>query len=446
MMKVLGIHDGHDASAALLVEGRIVAAAQEERFSGLKCEYGMPLLAARYCLAAGGLAIGDLDVVALSSNTLNPVLSYFKRNATYSVRDWVFEQEAYWRPLIFEGKRVDYCSLFKDRITRHLDEYYDYDGILSGYMLPEEMTLFRERRIAGLVKHLGVDRSRVAVITHESSHHAYAYFGAPRAGAAVVLTSEGIGDYSNGTVALADAAGRIAPKAHTRDNHLGHLYQYGTLMLGMKPHQHEYKVMGLAPYASEYEIQRAIGVYREVLQVNGLQIGWKKRPKDLYFHFLEQLRHCRFDGVAGALQAYVEEMLCEWVANCVRETGVRTIRIAGGVAQNIKAGRSLAAMPEVEDLFICPAAGDTSNSIGAAYAAAADLLVAAGKAPAEHLFPVEQVYLGPAYGDDDVRAALDEIGAKKKYRVRRGVTADDLAGHLADGRVIARMAGRMEFG
>ena len=107
-MYIVGIHDGHDASAALMKDGKVIAAAQEERFSGLKGDYGYPKLSIEYCLNFAKIRGADIDYVALSSRTSNPVLTYLKRNANFSVSHWIKEQDLFWKPLKFENKKVNY--------------------------------------------------------------------------------------------------------------------------------------------------------------------------------------------------------------------------------------------------------------------------------------------------------------------------------------------------
>ena len=104
-MVILGIHDGHDASAALMVDGKIVAANQQERFSKLKGDYGLPVDAIRNCFKLANLSFQDIDYVSVASKTLNPVLLKLKRNANFSVSDWIKEQEDYWKPTILEKKK-----------------------------------------------------------------------------------------------------------------------------------------------------------------------------------------------------------------------------------------------------------------------------------------------------------------------------------------------------
>lgn len=444
-MLILGIHDGHDCSAAIMKDGRAIAAAQEERFSSLKNDSGYPTQAIEFCMKQVGVTVDDLDIVALSSYWLNPVLNYLKRYATFSVQDWVDEQTLFWKPLLLEGKKPCYLDVYKDRGLK-VDPLYNYDGIIQGYGDLEESKVFLERRLDYVSSALGVERERIHVKGHERNHQCYALFGSPfRNEKVLILTAEGLGDESNGTVSVYDN-GEIYGLCSTRQNQLGVVYRFVTLMLGMKPFQHEYKVMGLAPYANSYETRKAYKVLRDIFQVDGMEIKFKEKPADLFFAVRDALLGCRFDGIAGAVQKMLEDILCRWVSNCVDETGVRKVVLAGGLAQNIKAMKSISELDCVDDIFVAPAAGDTSNSVGAAYQAHYDSVEKSYESH-EQIHPVANVYLGPEYSCDEIEAAIaNEPELDDRFEIHRGFGNAALAKRLAEGNIFGLMRGRMEFG
>lgn len=444
MRILLSIQEAHDAAAALMVNGEIVAATQEERFTGLKGDYGFPQHSIQACLKSAGVDASQIDEVLLATHNWNPVLIKIKRNANFSMDDWVKEQREFWKPTLLEGKRVRYYDLFKDREDFVLDATYPMDHLLNGYMDAKEMQEMAEVRTSTVSKLLGVPREKIRSVTHEDCHTFYSYFASPLRGEVLALTSEGIGDYSNGTVSIFSERGR-KELAATKENHIGHIYQYITLLLGMKPLQHEYKIMGLAAYANAKELARSYKVFERILKVDGLKIVFDQKPGDLYFHFRTLLEGHRFDGIAGALQKFTEDLLCTWVKNCVAATGLGRLCFSGGVAQNIKAVKSLMELPEIEDIFVCPAAGDTSIPIGACYFAMWEYVVS-NHLPLEVIKPLNNPYLGPEFTDDEVSVYLDQSGARSRYRVTRGVYPEVIARKLADGKIIARCCGRMEFG
>lgn len=443
-MIILAIQEAHDASAALMKDGEIIAAVQEERFTGLKGDYGYPKRSIEYMLETFNIKPSEIDEVVLASHNWNPVLTKIKRNANFSVDDWVKEQHEYWKPKIFENRQVSYYDIFKGRDDFRYDSTYPMDHLLKGYMAPEEMAEMAKIRKITVSKKLDVPIEKIRTVTHEDCHTFYAYFGSHIREKALVLTSEGIGDYSNGTVWEFTERER-KELARTGENHLGHIYQYMTLILGMKPAQHEYKVMGLAPYANEKELQKSYKVFENILKVDGLNIVFDKKPKDLYFHFLEALEGHRFDGVAGAVQKFLEDILCKWVKNCIDETKLKYVVFAGGVAQNIKACKSITELSGIEDFFVCPAAGDTSLPIGACYFSMWEHLKK-NNLSLDIIKPIDNIYLGPEFSNEQVFEAIKKEKADSKYKMFTGIGQEDVARLLAEGNIIARCSGRMEFG
>jgi carbamoyltransferase len=426
-----------------MVGSEIVAAAQEERFTGLKGDYGYPKHAIAYCLKQAGIRPSEIDEVALASQLWNPVLTKIKRNANFSVDDWVKEQHDFWKPTLFEKKQVSLYHLFKDRKGWRYDDTYPMDHLLKGYMNPEEMKEMAKIRKATVAKLLGIPEDRVRSVIHEDCHTYYAYYGSPLRGKLLAITSEGIGDYSNGTVSIMDESGR-QELASTKDNHLGHIYQYITLILGMKPAQHEYKVMGLAPYANVKELEKSYKVFKNILKIEDLKILYDQRPTDLYFWFRDKLEGHRFDGIAGAVQKFVEDVLSAWFKVCCEKTGINRVVFSGGVAQNIKAAKTLSELDCIKEIYVCPAAGDTSISIGACYWAMWDYLHRQGL-PID-INPLENIYLGPEYSGTDVEKAIAKSEISGKYAIKHGATNEEVATLLAAGKVVARCFGRMEFG
>ena len=440
---ILGIHDAHDASAAIMVNGEIIAAAQEERYSRLKGDYGYPENAINYCLRKVGIESSEIDEVALASHSWNPVLTKIKRNANFSVKDWIREQEKYWKPTLIDGETVCYHDLFKNRSDFLYDETYPMDHLLDGYMDKANLKDIRNIRISTISNKLSISSERIRTVTHEECHCHYAYWGSRFRTEVLCMTAEGIGDYSNGTVSKFSRSGREELSSN-KENHIGHIYQYITLLLGMKPNQHEYKVMGMAPYASEYEIEKAYNVLAEVLKVENLDIVFNKKPKDLYFHFREQLHGCRFDGISGAVQKMTEDLLSQWLVKCIEHTGLRNIVFSGGVAQNIKAIKCLSEISQVDDICVLPAAGDTSLSIGACYFSAWEQS-SKGDFDVELIKPLESAYLGNSISEPEVINILAEAKSEG-YCVKEKVTAKQVASELEKGSIVGRCSGRMEFG
>ncbi len=442
---VLGIHDGHDCSCCLMINGKIVYAAQEERFTKLKNDYGFPKKAIENCIRYTGIKKSDINEVALGTNYLNPVLSKLKRNANFSIKNWIEEQELFWKPTLLQNKKVSYWNIFKNNKIKNHDTHYNYNGILKSYMSNKEMKIFRERRMQKISEFLNIKMNNIKIVNHEDCHRYYSYyfFGHKKDG--VCVTAEGIGDYSNGSVSTVKK-NFFKEISYNKDNHLGHIYQYITLLLALKPTHHEYKVMGLAPYASEYEVEKCYKVFANVLKVKDLNVVYKKKPRDLYFHFIEEFKYSRFDGIAGGLQKFLEITLENWFKNITKKTKLKNIYFSGGVAQNIKAGLYLSKNKNINKIYIPPAAGDTTISVGAAYKLRYDFCKNKNLEINTNIKPVDNLYLGNEISEIELNNYIKKHKLNNKFKIKYNISPKEIAQELFSGKIIGRCSGRMEFG
>ncbi|MBI5369086.1 MAG: carbamoyltransferase [Planctomycetes bacterium] len=416
-MKILGVHDGHCAAACLLVDGRLVAAQQEERLNRVKNWSGLPVRAIAECLRLGGVGAGELDAVALAG-----------RHMPYPKS----------REEILEEYRA--TSGLRTRLKR----------LLKGVGL---RTLHQERRrrerVAAIAA-LGIPAARVSFVEHHLAHASAAYYGwGDYRNDVLVLTNDGAGDGLCATVSVG-RAGELRRVAEVPESEsLGNVYAMTTFLLGMVPLEHEYKLMGMAPYAPE---KGAELVYRDLAACfdwkDATTLAWRRRagtPPTYYtYDFLRRLYELRrFDWVAAGLQRFTERMLVEWVRRAIAATGVRRVALSGGVFMNVKANKLILELPEVESLFVFPSCGDETNALGAAWRVHAEARLAAGR-PVD-LPPLGACYLGAEYGAERIEAALAAAAGSVTW-TRPASIAAEAARLLAAGEVVARFAGRSEFG
>jgi len=434
-MNILGIHDGHNATAAVMVDGKITAAVGEERMTYRKNDMGFPKLAISECLRLAGLEAPDIDVVAFSSMNLPLHYMRTKREFSFTIRDWLDEQELYWKPLLFEN-RINH-QYFRDIIGKYSEpQAYRFNDVPL-ISPPEENAVHLEKiRKAALQEYFSISPEKVLACDHHTCHQYYAYFASPfRDKDALVFTSDGGGDGSNGTVAVV-RNNAIQESVRNNCSDIARIYRYITLLLGMKIGEHEYKVMGLAPYASDYEIRKTDKVFKNIFHVPDRLLEYKNRPPDLFFHFRDQLADCRFDGIAGGVQNMVEEAGAEWFSRVTEKTGIQRVVFSGGLSMNVKLNKRICELDSVRE-FYCPASGgDDSVSIGACY----QVHAAKGRGP---LLSLEDGYLGTSPARSDVKAFLDSVDG---CEIISGVDNRQVANLLAQNLVIGRMCGRMEFG
>ncbi len=431
-MIVLGISETHCATAAILRDGEIVGCASEERFSRLKNDAGYPKLAVDALLKELRLAPSQIDSVVLAGT----------RIPSYDWMNRVMRDEAYMRQ--YYGVRLEAPRRGLGGRARKL-------GAKLGLFdpAPGKAPLTDGERRAHVTDHLRLAAERVTIMDHHTCHAAAAYLGSPFAGRpALVLTHDNAGD---GLCATVSTARGVTLERHeaTRSGpgSLGSFYTLVTLLLGMKPGEHEYKVMGLAPYAPAAAAERAAALLRTVFDfVEGkpCRFEWKKRGP-LYRALLEPTLGLRFDGIAGGAQRLLEEWLLRWARLARGRYAAERLALGGGVFMNVKANMLLAQEEWVRELFVFPSCGDESNAVGAAYLGYLDLCARQKVSPAPRAFG--PAYLGPGIDDAEVEAVIRARDLASRHRVSEPPAMEaKIAELLVSDGVVARCAGRMEFG
>jgi carbamoyltransferase len=409
----------HDSAAALVVDGYIVAAAQEERFTRRKHDCGFPSRAIAYCLEEGGITPEQLEYVAFYEK---PVTKFERLLDTY----------------------LAYAPRGLGRFRMALPIW-----------LKEKLHIPRTvRRELG-----GLKRARLIFLDHHESHAASAFFPSPFERAAI-LTVDGVGEWS--TTALGIGEGnRLELTQHLRFPHsLGLLYAAFTYYCGFKVNSDEYKLMGLAPYGKPI-YQTEILKYLMDLKPDGsfrlsmpyFDYGHGMTMTNHRFHDLfggpprepgSSLEQRHMD-LAASVQAVTEEVLLRMARTLHQQTGMKNLVLAGGVALNCVANGRLLREGPFQAIWIQPAAGDAGGALGAALFVWHQLL----KKPRSVVDGRDRQkgsFLGPQYSSDTIRRMLDDKGAR--FRQFRGEA--DLLEHVAqtltEEKVVGWFHGRMEFG
>src|SRR5262245_29058905 len=430
-MYVLGIHDGHNASAVLLKDGRIVAGVQEERPRGVKNALGLPRTAIQDVLSQAGLTPAEVDRVALSGLHSGEYL-----DLDQSVKP--AEQILKWHQASYDRKPFGLKRFVRRLVPDSLYEYLKGDHV-------------RQRRLDAVAA-LGFNRAHIRLVEHHTAHAASAYYGWGRLQEPVlVLANDGMGDDICTTVSIGEGGRlkRLAAIPYT--DSVAEIYAVTTFLMGMVPLEHEYKLMGMAPYASPGQARRVGAALSKLIEFdpsNGL--AWHRRdqvPAFCFAHrYLAQFYgRQRFDHICGGLQKFVEDFLVQWVRNAIRHTGIRKVALGGGIFMNVKANQLILEMDEVQDLFVFPSCGDETNAAGAAYSVYADECQKDGR-PID-IEPIRDLYWGREFGEDAIDSALSAFKFVNKVRVRNLPDIErQVAELLATGSVVARCSGRMEFG
>ena len=428
-MIVLGITETHCATAAIVRNGAVVGCVSEERFSRLKNDAGYPRRAIDALLRELALTPRDIDHVALAGSR-----AYAREWMNRVLHDADYARQYY-------GVRLDEPARGLGRRARKLGARLGLTERSRG-----KFQLTERDRLALVTDHLGIDPSRIVSYDHHLCHAAAAYYGSPFGGEpALVLTNDNAGD---GLCATASTGRGSTLARHeavpSAAGSLGSFYSFVTLLLGMKFGEHEYKVMGLAPYAPERQAERAYGALSSVFGLEPstpARFVWKRRgPR--YRLLAETTLGLRFDAVAAGAQRMVEDSLLGWARLMRERHGGDRLALGGGVFMNVKANGRLAEEPWLRDIFVFPSCGDESNAIGAAY-----LGWLAGAGPEARPRPLGHAYLGPSLDPVAVEALIRTRDLASKYRVSEHEHIEERIAELivSDG-VVARCAGRMEFG
>ncbi len=440
-MIVIGIYDDHNASAALCIDGEIVFAAQEERFTGRKNEEAFPRYTIEHILKTYKIRPEDIDEIAIAGIHHDYMDLMMRKHSVFTIRDYIEEMERYWKPKLSGAPfDKDYnLNLYKtQKRFQHADDVYEYPESLLKMSGTEQLDEFNRIRKKSISRFLGIPEDKIRFYDHHSCHIYYGYYSNPRKqNPTIGFTIDAFGDNRNQTVWKIEGD-RFELLADTKECELARIYRTVTLYLGMRPYEHEYKVMGLAPYAKEEHAQKVCDELSDVARVDGMRIVHKNRPRDLFQFMKDRFQYYRFDNVAAGVQMWLENTAVELLKNIHKETGIRNYVFSGGVAMNVKLNKVLAEQEFVDDFFVCGSSADESLSIGVAYMAA--------RARGVECKPINHLYLGPPVDQSAVAEFVKEEAVQSRYEVRTGVTNKEVAAILAAGNVVARVAGRMEFG
>jgi carbamoyltransferase len=412
-MNILGIHDGHNCGATLVQNGVVIASVCEERLSRCKNEVGYPKLSIDDVMRLSKVSVDEIDAVVFAS--------LFMHYPEYllDIKPW-------------------YRVGIEDQ-NRDADKTDSYKGKI--------FDVRKKERISDVCTHLGIHESKISFVEHHTAHLAAAYYTAPSQHTEPVLglTCDGAGDGVSATVSICE--GNKINRIATTNRHasLGKIFSRVTMMMGMKPWEHEYKLMGLAPYADSVRTDRATEVLKNLLYVDVDNLTFKQKGdlsmNYIYDYLHESFREVRFDVIAAATQKFTEELLIEWVIAAIKKTGIRRLVCGGGVFMNVKANMLIAQLPEVDSMYVMPSGGDESLSIGAAL----HYFYQNSKKVDYSASSLGHLYLGGLATDED--KAIESLRMDSNVEISSPVNIDEqVAELLSKGRVVARCRGPMEWG
>jgi carbamoyltransferase len=436
-MHILGISCYyHDAAAALLRDGQLVAAAEEERFSRKKHDFDFPANAIQFCLREVGI----------------------------------------------DGRDLDYVVFFEKPFRK-------FDRILASVLqtYPQSLKVFRESMIGWMLdklwvastlqSELAIDREKILFSDHHISHAASAFFCSPYEEAAI-LTVDGVGEWTTTAYGVGRGTHIQLTKQVEFPHSIGLLYSAFTAFLGFEVNEGEYKVMGMAPYGTPRYVDKVWKVVEQnsdgsfalnmdyfcfqhstdkMFNRRFVDLFGEPRLPNLPF-FTESTGYPRYFGekpsdyiaqcranehyadIAASIQRVTEDLLVGMARAVQKQTGLKTLCLAGGVALNSVANTRILRESGFDELFIQPAAGDSGGALGAALWAYHAVL---GQ---PRSFRMEHAYWGQEYGPGEIKAFLDGENIAHRHADSRDALLDRVTEYLMNGKVVGWYQGRFEWG
>jgi carbamoyltransferase len=418
-MNILGVHHGHDSSAAMIIDGKMVAAASEERFTRIKNDSSFPINAIAYCLQRNRLSSNEIDVLAVAKSSLSAAFTlFFDIPAVKSDKKYI--------------KR-----LVKNYIKRKLPT-----KSLMGGAFPQELPLYQKKIVFS-------DRCKVHCCEHHLAHAASAFYtSGSHNGDVLIVTMDGRGDQVSSAIWIGRGT-KIEPvEKYSGESSIGWFYGNATEALGWRHGSDEWKVMGLAPYGTP-QPGALKGLYPEyrtgkLSQAHefGNFMSWNDHGAN-HFHgrdailLAKKAKELGRENYASEVQRVVEEQSMEFIVPWLEKIGTRDICCAGGCFLNVKLNQKLWYTGKLDNQWIFPNAGDGGLAVGAA------LHAYYTSNPSHKIYKIDNVYWGPEYSNDEIEEVLRERGLVYEYHddVSR-VVAEFLAKDLA----VGWFQGRMEDG
>ena len=418
-MIILGITDSFTSGAAISINGRIVAAVNEERLDRNKMSMGFPNLSIDEVIRIAGIKASDIDEVAVATSNL------------------------FWRPT-----SVPYTDYFRDKKGGFRDTFLSLGsafsrvfGNLQGarqvyYRLKAQLTRPRRKELPDRLKENYGITAPVRFIDHHLCHATSAYFTSGFR-EATVITQDGAGDGKCSRVyAVKDGRFRQLQKLDSYDS-VGNYYSYVTHLCGFKAHKHEGKITGLAAYGKPTYLD----ILKRFISYDGAEVRNTGRCFDhsaiekLESQLPNEFSH---EDLSASMQTLLEESVSAFCDHWANESGFSNVALAGGVFANVKLNQRIHELPSVKNIFVHPGMGDDGLAVGAA------LFLDYQADGYKPLDVIDHVYLGGDLSTDSIDAAI-ERSELKMVDCPDGVE-QEVARLLAEGKVIARCAGPMEYG
>lgn len=434
-MKILAIHYGHNATAGVLIDGRVVFAQSEERLNRLKNSTGWPEMTLAYIYEKYGK---DFDYVVFPQETAGGYIFLEKqgfRSERFTdlfnksrPRDFGFWLK-YFVIKFFSNFSINYLKKKSARYQQHV----------------ENSPALKEKAIKYYVEKTGMPAEKIITLDHHKAHAYSPLFNVDSDKKNLVFTLDGEGDQACATVSEYSGGELKELSRVNKDNSLGYLYAEVTGLMGMRPNEDEFKVMGLAPYAKDEAkpVGEVYQLFREIISLDTDDKFEFVIPSGaLRYYLWDKLMYYRFDYIAAGLQKFLEDIVLEWISRWSKKTGIKDVALSGGVFMNVKMNQRISEV--VNDILVMPSSGDESLIFGCLFYGYRRYCLEND----EEFFPraFGDLYLGMA-DEEGVEEFFAHYSMRSDFLVEKIENINErVAELLANNEVVARMAGRMEWG
>ena len=432
---ILAVQLGHNSTAALGIDGEIVAVVSQEKIDNIKNSSAFPSGAILECLKIAHLNSNEITEIVVAGNNLH----YSSFNES-NLKDQITANDL-----------LNFLEIYNSFLKRNIRKLYKFDYVKQPLLFLKEIIQRRENKkslylLKKRLNTLGIKTKNITSTEHHLCHARSALSSsnmATKCDQILVITVDGMGDKTSSSISTSNSNFNLKKIAETDiSNSLGLIYSETTRFLGMKQMEHEYKVMGLAPYAKSYYLNTYNKIFKNLIKINrknNLQLHSNIHTADTFYYLQKKAIGERFDNIAASVQKLTEEVIIKLVQNAIRKTSIKNICVGGGVFMNVKLNKRLNELNEINNIFFMPSCGDESNPIGAIY----DAFYKKGiKAK-----PLKDLYLGRSYANSEIKSYLEEEQINDKFRVSFIPNIEEkIAELLADCKVVARFKGRYEWG
>ena len=431
-MNILGIHMGHNSTVSYMKNNKLVSTISEEKFANIKNCGGFPKRAMDYTFANFIENPDDIDMVVIAG-------LYFGKNSVVPRDD---SQE------IADARE----PFIKDIIYRLLNigDHRIPNFYKVHLKIVEHMHKSKIKNQEVIKNHLNAAykiRPSTVKFMHHHLAHAYApigFYNLHNAGKILVFTQDGSGDTLSGSIGIYENGKYTLVDTTPFINSMGDIYSSVARYLGMKINEHEYKVMGMAPYPSpKHAMNLYDNKFKELVDVKDGKIIMKYKTQIPYIYseyvLKERLYFERFDNIAFAVQKLLEEKICQYIKENMEKYKIYKIATGGGLFMNVKVNKRIQELPNVEKCYFMPSSCDESLSTGAVFYG----LESSGQFGKSD----ETIYLGKEYSDEEIEQYISSNNLDKEFEITSSKNPEkEVAEMLSCGKIVGRFVGRGEWG